>query len=95
VVVLDNLNVHKASQVEEVTAGRGARVVWLAPYSPDFSPIEQCWSKIKTCLRAAKARTREELEKALAEAITLVTKADIRGWFKHCGYKITPVGMPL
>lgn len=49
----------------------------------------------KTCLRAAKARTREELEKALAEAITLVTKADIRGWFKHCGYKITSVGMPL
>lgn len=95
VVVLDNLNVHKASQVEEVAAGRGARVVWLAPYSPDFSPIEQCWSKIKTCLRAAKARTREELEKALAEAITLVTKADIRGWFKHCGYKVASVGMPL
>jgi hypothetical protein len=48
VVVLDNLNVHKASQVEEVAAERGARVLWLAPYSPDFSPIEQCWSKIKT-----------------------------------------------
>jgi transposase len=42
VVVLDNLGVHKASQVEEVAAERGARVLWLAPYSPDFSPIEQC-----------------------------------------------------
>jgi transposase len=88
VVVLDNLNVHKASQVERVAEARGARVLWLAPYSPDFSPIEQCWSKIKTLLRAAKARTREELEKALARAITQVTKSDIRGWFKHCGYRV-------
>ncbi len=88
VIVLDNLNVHKASQVEEVAAASGARVLWLSPYSPDFSPIEQCWSKIKTCLRAAKARTREELERALASAIKLVTKSDIRGWFRHCGYKV-------
>jgi transposase len=91
VVVLDNLNVHKASQVEQVAAERGARVIWLPPYSPDFSPIEQCWSKIKTCLRAAKARTREELEKALAQAIKLITRVDIRGWFKHCGYKVASV----
>ena len=88
VVVLDNLNVHKASQIEEVAGARGAKVIWLAPYSPDFSPIEQCWSKIKTALRAAKARTREELERALAYAIKLVTRSDIRGWFKHCGYKV-------
>ena len=91
VVVLDNLNVHKASQVEEVAAQRGAEVIWLPPYSPDYSPIEQCWSKIKAYLRAAKARTREELEKALAEAIKQVTKSDIRGWFKHCGYKVASV----
>ena len=91
VVVLDNLNVHKASQVELVAAGRGAQVLWLPPYSPDFTPIEQCWSKIKALFRAAKARTREELEEALAQAITLVTKADIRGWFKHCGYKVAAV----
>jgi transposase len=91
VVVLDNLNVHKASQVEQVATERGARVIWLPPYSPDFSPIEQCWSKIKTLLRAAKARTREELEKALAQAITLITKSDIRGWFSHCGYKVASV----
>jgi transposase len=91
VIVLDNLGVHKASQVERVAEARGASVLWLAPYSPDYSPIEQCWSKIKTLLRAAKARTREELEKALARAITLVTKSDIRGWFKHCGYKVASV----
>jgi transposase len=91
VLVLDNLNVHKASQVEEVAEGRGAQVIWLPPYSPDFSPIEQCWSKIKTALRAAKARTRDELEQALAQAITRVTKSDIRGWFRQCGYKVASV----
>ena len=69
VVVLDNLNVHKARRVEEVAAARGPRVLWLSPYSHDFSPIGQCWSKIKTFLRAAKAHTREELEKALEKAL--------------------------
>lgn len=88
VVVLDNLGAHKAGCLEQVVEARGARVLWLPPYSPDYSPIENCWSKIKTALRAAKARTRDELEKALAQAINLVTSADIKGWFKHCGYSV-------
>jgi transposase len=88
VVVLDNLGAHKASRIEEVAAECGAQVLWLPPYSPDYSPIEQCWSKIKNYLRGAKARTGEALDKALAQAIELVTKADIRGWFKHCGYSL-------
>jgi transposase len=88
IVVLDNLGAHRASRLEEVAASRGARVLWLPPYSPDYSPIEQCWSKIKSYLRGAKARTNEALDKALAQAIELVTKADIRGWFNHCGYSL-------
>jgi transposase len=88
VVVLDNLTAHRASRIEGVAEGRGAQVLWLAPYSPDFNPIEQCWSKIKTYLRGAKARTQEQLDEALATAIRLITKADIRGWFKHCGYSL-------
>ena len=88
VVILDNLNVHKASQIEQVAVDRGARVIWLAPYSPDYSPIEQCWSKIKQMLRAAKARTREELEAALAGTLDIITNSDIRGWFNHCGYSV-------
>jgi transposase len=91
VVILDNLNVHKASQVERVAAARGARVIWLAPYSPDYSPIEECWSKIKQLLRAAKARTREDLEAALVKALGVVTSSDIRGWFSHCGYPVASV----
>jgi transposase len=88
VVILDNLNVHKASQIEQVATRRGARVIWLAPYSPDYSPIEECWSKIKQALRAAKARTREELEAALVRAMNQITNSDIRGWFNHCGYLV-------
>ncbi len=88
VVVLDNLGAHRASCIEDVAERRGAQVLWLAPYSPDFSPIEQCWSKIKSYLRGAKARTSKELDKALAQAISLVTRADIRGWFRHCGYSL-------
>ena len=88
VVVLDNLGAHRASRIEEVAESRGARVLWLPPYSPDYSPIEQCWSKIKSYLRGAKARTADALDKALAQAIELVTKADICGWFSHCGYSL-------
>lgn len=88
VVVLDNLGAHKASRIEGVVQERGAQVLWLPPYSPDFSPIEQAWSKIKTYLRAAKARTRDELEQALSRATRLVTTADVQGWFTHCGYSV-------
>lgn len=86
ILVLDNLSAHRASRIEQVAAECGASVIWLPPYSPDFSPIELMWSKIKTYLRAARARTREELERALVTALTLVTTADCEGWFKHCGY---------
>jgi transposase len=88
VVVLDNLTAHRASRIEGVAEARGAQVLWLPPYSPDYSPIEQCWSKIKAYLRGAKARTREALEEALTDALGLVRKSDIRGWFKHCGYSL-------
>jgi transposase len=88
IVVLDNLYVHKASEIEEEVARRGGRVVWLPPYSPDYSPIEQCWSKIKACLRRLKARTYEQLYEALKTALELITESDIRGWFNHCGYQV-------
>ena len=90
VVVLDNLNVHKASRIEKAVAAVGASVMWLPPYSPDMTPIEQCWSKIKQYLRSVKARTRAELDAALAEAIELVTASDALGWFTHCGYRVAP-----
>jgi transposase len=89
VLVLDNLSAHRASRIEEIAAECGAQVIWLSPYSPDFSPIEMMWSKIKTAMRAAKARTREELERAFKAALELITESDCLGWFTHCGYQVT------
>jgi len=91
ILVLDNLGAHKASGIEEVAAACGARVIWLPPYSPDYSPIEPMWSKVKAALRAAKARTRNALERALSDALKLVSETDIRGWFRHCGYEVATI----
>jgi transposase len=88
IVVMDNLSAHKVSGIREAIEGAGARLVYLPPYSPDYSPIERCWSKLKTFLRAAKARTRERLEQALSRALDTVTPSDARGWFEHCDYAL-------
>jgi transposase len=78
-LVLDNLRAHHASRLEEVAAQRVAEVIWLAPSSPDFSPIELMWSKIKASLRAVRARRREELERALVAALEAVTDGECLG----------------
>jgi transposase len=86
VVVLDNLKAHKVAGIAEAITTTGARLLYLPPYSPDLSPIEECWSKVKTVLRAKAARTRESLEEAIAEAFEAVTVSDAQGWFTHAGY---------
>ena len=88
VVVWDNLGAHRSQAVREVIEAKGARLLFLPPYSPDMNPIERCWSKIKTFLRAAKARSREALDAAIKEALTTVTESDARAWFTHCGYTL-------
>jgi len=88
VVVMDNLPAHKVAGIKELIESKGAKLIYLPPYSPDLNPIEKCWSKIKTYLRKAKARTRAELEKVLQEALLLITEEDAIGWFKSCGYAI-------
>ena len=90
IFVLDNLTAHHASRIEAVVAACEAQVLWLAPYSPDFSPIELLWSKIKTGLRKAKARSIEELGQALNKGLGLITTKDCQAWFEHCGYSVAP-----
>lgn len=88
VVIWDNLGAHRSVAVREAVEARGARLVFLPPYSPDMNPIERCWSKIKAFLRAAKARSREALEAAIKQALATVTESDARAWFAHCGYAL-------
>lgn len=90
VLVLDNLAVHKLGGLREWLAERGVEVLFLPPYSPDFSPIEQAWSKLKTKLRTCAARSYEALQEALHEAIDWITGQDARNWFDHCGYHTKP-----
>jgi transposase len=89
-VIMDNLSAHKAKEVREAIEAVGARVIFLSPYSPDFNPIENCWSKVKEFLRSLEARTPEELDVAITEALKGVTEKDIIGWFTHCCYYVSP-----
>jgi transposase len=88
IVVMDNLRAHKVAGIREHIEAHGAQLIYLPPYSPDLSPIEPCWSKLKTLLRAAQARTREALDAAIEHVLAAVTPSDARGWFQHCGYAL-------
>jgi transposase len=86
IVVMDNLSVHKGARVRQLIEERGCQMLFLPAYSPDFSPIEETFSKIKAFLRRVGARTREDLQEAIAQALQTVTSQDAHGWFAHCGY---------
>jgi len=87
-LIMDNLKSHKVAGVAAACAAAGVRLLYLPPYSPDFSPIEECWSKVKTLLRTKAARTLEALEQAIAEALAAITSQDAHGWFAHAGYRV-------
>ncbi len=86
IVVMDNLSAHKGARVRQLIEERGCQLLFLPAYSPDCSPIEETFSKIKAHLRRVGARTREALEEAMAQALETVTSQDALGWFTHCGY---------
>ena len=88
IVVMDNLSSHKDAEARALIEDAGAYVWSLTPYSPDVSPIEKMWSKIKAFLRKAAARTQEYLYPAIADALATISLSAIRGWIKSCGYNI-------
>jgi transposase len=90
IVVLDNLSVHKGARVRQLIEARGCELLFLPAYSPDCSPIEEAFSKLKAVLRRIGARTREALQEAIGQALETITATDARGWFSHCGYPPTP-----
>ena len=87
-VVLDNLSVHKAERVRQASEARGCRLLFLPPYSPDFTPIEHAFSKIKAILRRLGARTKEALQEAVRLSIEAITRHDAAAWFAHAGYAL-------
>jgi len=89
IVILDNLSAHKNQETRDLIESVGAELWFLPPYSPDLNPIEKMWSKIKSILRALKARTEKTLINAIAKALEVVTASDAKGWFESCGYRST------
>jgi len=85
-VVMDNLSPHKSDPTLALITAAGAQVLFLPAYSPDLNPIEKMWSKIKTLLRTAEARTPADLVRAIGQALAQVTAQDALGWFASCGY---------
>ena len=90
IVVMDNLPAHKGAAVAQAIGRAGCRLVYLPPYSPDLNPIEPMWSKVKSAVRAAAARTFGALVDAVRDALRSVTAEDCDGYFEHCGYDATP-----
>lgn len=88
VVVLDNLSAHKGERVRRLIEGKGCRLLFLPPSSPDCNPIELAFAKVKARLRRAAARERPALAAAIGEALAAVTAAAARGFFAHCGFPL-------
>ena len=86
IVVMDNFSAQKVAGVRELMEGAHAELRCLPPYSPDFNPIEHCWSQVKQTLRAAKARYKTSLVTALDSALAVVTPTNAAECFRHCGY---------
>ena len=87
-VVMDNLSApHKAQRVRELIEGEGCELIYLPPYSPEFNPIEGAFSKLKSYLREACARSQDTLMEVIGEALSTISASDAKGFFEHCGYR--------
>jgi transposase len=87
-IILDNVGFHKSKELIALIEKAGAKVVFLPPYSPDLSPIEKMWSKIKEILRRKKPRSKAEFHDSLCDAITSVNDNDFEEWYESCGYSV-------
>jgi transposase len=88
IVVMDNLSVHKSKRIEQLIEEAGATLLFLPPYSPDFNPIEEAFSKVKSILRKLQSRTKEALLEATGRALDAITPEDIHGFYSDCGYRL-------
>lgn len=86
IIVMDNLGAHRVRAVREAIQVAGCTLKFTPPYSPEFNPIEECWSKVKSILRTIGAKTKDSLQSAIDSALKGITPKDLKGWFHHAGY---------
>ena len=89
IVILDNLSTHKVKGVAEIIQAKGARLLYLPPYSPDFNPIEMVFSKLKALLRKAAERTEEGLCDRIGQSLDTFTPQQCANYLAHAGYDQT------
>ncbi len=87
IVVLDNLSSHRRSEAKQAIESVGAHLLFLPPYSPDFNPIENAFSKFKWLLRSAKHRDQETLWEACGKLLDQFSETECRNYIKNCGYR--------
>lgn len=89
IVIMDNLSSHKKAGVREAIEAAGAQLAYLPPYSPDFNPIEQAFSKFKWLLKSAQERTVDTLWRTCGKLLDKFSETECRNYFRHCGYRYT------
>ena len=87
IVVMDNLPAHKGGETRRMIEAAAARLLYLPPYSPDFNPIENAFSKLKAILRKASERTIDGLWETIGRAIDQFTPAECANYFTAAGYE--------
>jgi len=87
VLVLDNARIHHGGQVAALVEQAGCSLLYLPPYSPDFSPIELVWSWVKHRVRAVGPRDDTARQQAINEAVSQIPPEFAASWFRKCGYR--------
>ena len=95
IIIMDNIQFHKLQTVINIIEATGAKIMFLPPYSPDFSPIENMWGKIKQILKKLAPRSMKAFNQAISKAFLEIKETDLLGWFKYCGFHIEPDRKPL
>jgi len=88
IVIMDNLSSHKTDKVEQLITSVECQLVFLPAYSPDLSPIEEAFSKLKAFSRRCRCQTIPDLIQAIAQGLGKITANDAKGWFAHAGFSV-------
>ncbi|SRR5258708_7036876 len=88
IVIMDNLSSHTTPTIERLIEQTGCQIIFLPAYSPDLSPIEEAFSKLKAFLRCCRCQTIPDLIIAIAHGLDRITARDASGWFAHVGFSL-------
>src|SRR5258708_10742707 len=88
IVMMDNLSSHKTERIEELITAAGCQLLFLPGYSPDLSPIEEAFSKLKAFFRRCRCKTMRALLEAIKRGLANITSSDANGWFAHAGFSV-------